>query len=73
LIALGAAAPAAAQQWSQLTPAQQRILAPLKDDWPNIEAPRRQKWLDIARRYPTMPPQKQERLQARMAMGGDEP
>ena len=50
----------------QLTPEQQRILAPLKDDWPNIEPPRRQKWLDIARRYPSMPPQKQERLQARM-------
>ena len=36
---------AMAQTWSQLTPEQQRILAPLKEDWPNIEPPRRKKWV----------------------------
>ena len=37
-----------------------------KDDWPNIEGPRRNKWVEIAKRYPEMTPQQQERLQSRM-------
>lgn len=52
--------------WKDLTAEQQRILAPLQDDWPRIEPDRRVKWIDIARRYPTMTPQQQERLQSRM-------
>ena len=60
------AAPALAQDWAQLTPDQQRILAPLRDEWANIEPARRQKWLEIARRYPSMAPAQQERLQTRM-------
>jgi hypothetical protein len=52
--------------WKSLTAEQQRILAPLQDDWSHIEADRRLKWIDIAKRYPTMTPQQQERLQSRM-------
>jgi hypothetical protein len=52
--------------WAELQPEHQKILAPLKDDWPNIEADRKLKWVDIARRYPTMSPEKQQRLQERM-------
>ena len=57
---------AAAQRWSQLNTEQQRILAPLKEDWPNIEPPRRKKWVEITNRYPSMTLAEQERLQARM-------
>jgi hypothetical protein len=53
-------------EWSQLTAEQQRILAPLADDWANIEPPRRAKWVDIAKRYPKMTPAQQQRLQSRM-------
>jgi len=52
--------------WNQLTPSQQQILAPLKDDWANIEGPRRYKWIDIAKRYPSMTAEQQARLQRRM-------
>ena len=52
--------------WSALTPAQQAALAPLKKDWPYIDAPRRQKWLEIATRLPSMPAEERERIQQRM-------
>jgi len=52
--------------WAQLTPEQQRILAPLAEEWPNIEGARRYKWIGIAQHYPKMTPQQQERLQSRM-------
>lgn len=52
--------------WSALTPAQQAALAPLRRDWPGIDAPRKQKWLDIAARFPSMPEAERERVQARM-------
>src|SRR5688500_7444552 len=52
--------------WSELTPAQQGILAPLKDDWSEIDTVRRGKWVRVADRYPKMKPAEQERLQTRM-------
>ena len=58
--------PAHTPEWSQLTPDQQKILAPLETEWPSIEGPRRGKWLDIARRYPKMTPQQQARMQSQM-------
>jgi hypothetical protein len=81
-IALALAVPAAAQpqpspvkrppvqstgpSWQSLTPQQRATLAPLQNDWASIDAPRKTKWLDIAARYPRLPPSEQERLQARM-------
>lgn len=52
--------------WSELTTAQQTILAPLKPEWEQLDATRRRKWLEIAARYPRMKPQEQQRLQQRM-------
>jgi hypothetical protein len=52
--------------WSELTPAQQQVLAPLQEDWTSLDATRRKKWVTIANRYPKMKPGEQERLQARM-------
>ena len=52
--------------WAQLSPSQQQVLAPLKDDWVNIEGPRRHKWVEIAKRYGSMTPAQQARLQTRM-------
>ena len=43
-------------RWQTLTPAQRQALAPLEREWPGIDAPRKQKWLQIAERYPTLPP-----------------
>jgi hypothetical protein len=52
--------------WSELTPAQQKVLAPLQTDWDSMDTTRRRKWVTIANRYPTMTPQAQKRLQKRM-------
>ena len=52
--------------WSELTPAQQQVLAPLQADWEQLDTTRRKKWMAIADRYPTMKPAQQQRLQKRM-------
>ncbi len=64
--AFAAAAGKKAPDWSQLTPEQQQILAPLASDWNNLDERRRKKWLLTAKRYPKMKPEKQQRLQAQM-------
>jgi hypothetical protein len=66
LAAAPAQPPAPKPPWSQLTGAQQAVLAPLKEDWDEIDTTRRKKWLGIADRYPRMKPDEQQRLQARM-------
>lgn len=53
--------------WQSLSPQQRAALAPLQNDWASIDAPRKAKWLDIAARYPKLPPSEQQRLQARMS------
>jgi hypothetical protein len=52
--------------WSSLSPAQRTALAPLQRDWSGIDGPRKQKWLEIAARFPAMPPAERARVQARM-------
>lgn len=52
--------------WHKLTRAQQTALQPLAGEWDRLDAPRRQKWLDIANRYASMKPGEQARVQDRM-------
>ena len=52
--------------WAELTAEHQQILSPLKADWDALEPERRQKWLAIAKRYPKMKLEEQERVQRRM-------
>ena len=52
--------------WAELTAEQQQVLAPLKADWDTLEPDRRLKWIAIAKRYPRMKPQEQQRVQRRM-------
>jgi hypothetical protein len=52
--------------WIELTPEQRQVLAPLHDDWENLERERRQKWIGIAKRYPKMKPEEQAKMQRRM-------
>lgn len=54
-------------RWSSLTPAQRDILGPLQDDWSGIDAGRKQKWLELAARYPTLSRTEQSRIRDRMA------
>lgn len=57
----------AGPKWGELSPAQRNALKPLERDWSSIDADRKEKWLDIARRMPGMPPAERERVQQRMA------
>ncbi len=53
--------------WSQLTPQERATLAPLAPpEWDRLDAPRKQKWLGLAQRYPTMPPERQARMRDQM-------
>lgn len=36
--------------WSQLTPAEKQVLAPLASDWERLDPQRKQKWRGIAQR-----------------------
>lgn len=53
--------------WKQLTAAQQQALSPLAKDWDSLDLPRRRKWLEIATRFPSLPPDEQARVQERMS------
>lgn len=68
--AFSAAVPApqkpAKPDWTELKPAQQQVLAPLKDHWAELDTTRRQKWVKVANSYPKMKPDEQARLQERM-------
>ncbi|MDC8786327.1 DUF3106 domain-containing protein [Roseateles koreensis] len=52
--------------WQSLNRAQQTALKPLEKDWNGLDEFRKNKWLQIAARYPDLPAQEQARLQERM-------
>ena len=56
----------AGPKWSELTPAQRTALRPLERDWASIASDRKEKWVEIAGRMPSMPVAERERVQARM-------
>lgn len=62
----GIAAPVATPAWAELSQDQRTVLAPLANDWDDMEFWRRGKWVEIAQRYPTMSPEEQLRIQDRM-------
>jgi hypothetical protein len=61
-----AAAKKVRPSWAELTSEQQEVLAQLKPEWDRLDRDRRLKWLGIAKRYPTMKPEQQQRVQKRM-------
>lgn len=65
--AQGQAANSDTASWSALSAPQQAALAPLRPQWPSIDEERRQKWLEVAARFPGMPVDERSRVQARMA------
>ena len=52
--------------WSQLSPQERKILAPLAPEWDKLDAQRKQKWRGLAQRYPRMAPDEQQRVQQQM-------
>ena len=57
-------------QWTELTVEQKIVLAPLSDDWDILESNRQKKWLGIARRFASMTPAEQRRIQTQMQEWG---
>lgn len=60
------AGPTGGPAWSTLTPAQRSVLAPLQGEWPQLPIDSKQKWVEIAQRYPSLPEAERSRIQARM-------
>lgn len=52
--------------WTTLTDAQKDTLSPLATEWKNIDANRKQKWIEIANRYQKLNPDEKARAQERM-------
>lgn len=53
--------------WASLSAQQRSVLGPLQRDWRTIDASRKAKWLEVAARFPSMPPEERQRVQERMA------
>jgi hypothetical protein len=52
--------------WTELSPEQQFALAPLAGEWDKLRASQKKKWLAISRKYASLKPDQQVRLQDRM-------
>jgi hypothetical protein len=62
-----AAAAESGPKWSELSAAQRASLKPLERDWATIDGNNKHKWIDVARRMPSMGAAERERVQARMS------
>lgn len=52
--------------WADLSPAHRKVLAPLANDWNALDARSKERWMDVAGRFPKMPPDEQQRATQRM-------
>ena len=52
--------------WSELSPAHRQVLAPLSKEWDGLDARSKERWIDVAGRYPKMAPDEQQRANQRM-------
>ena len=66
IVAGGAGAAWAQTAWSALTPQQQVALAPLAEQWPQLNADQQLNWMAVSRHYTRMSPEEQQTLQDRM-------
>ena len=53
-------------RWNELSPAHRKVLAPLANDWNGLDARSKERWTDVAGRYPKMAPDEQQRANQRM-------
>ena len=53
-------------RWADLSGAQRKILAPLSNDWNGLDARSKERWIDVAGRYPKMGAEEQQRANQRM-------
>jgi hypothetical protein len=53
-------------RWLDLGPAQRKVLAPLAADWNGLDGRSKERWIDVAARFPKMPADEQQRANQRM-------
>ena len=53
--------------WDEMPAQQRNVLAPLRGDWSSISPAQQQKWAEIARRFPALPPEERSRVQQRLS------
>jgi hypothetical protein len=63
---LAAKADAGGPLWTDLSPAHRKVLAPLANDWNALDARSKERWMDVAGRFPKMPADEQQRATQRM-------
>ncbi len=56
-----------AEKWNNLTPAQQKLLAPLAKSWNSLEKAEQKSFVGIAKAYPQLTPDKQQRLREQIS------
>jgi hypothetical protein len=61
-----AKADAGGPRWAELAAAHRKVLAPLANDWDGLDARSKERWIDVAGRYPKMAPDEQQRANQRM-------
>jgi len=54
-------------RWSELNAEHRNALKPLEQDWPGIDADQKQKWVEVAGRFPSLSSEERSRVQGRMA------
>lgn len=55
-----------AEKWSELSAAQQQILAPLSTSWASLPQTEHKSFIGVADAYPTLSPEKQQRLRTQI-------
>jgi hypothetical protein len=53
-------------RWSELSAPHRKVLAPLAADWNGMDSRSKERWMDVAGRFPKMPPDEQQRANERM-------
>ena len=61
-----ARAEAGGPRWTELSAPHRKVLAPLSNDWDGLDARSKERWIDVAGRYPKMAPEEQQRANQRM-------
>lgn len=52
--------------WNELSASHRQVLAPLANDWNGLDSRSKERWIDVAGRFPKMPPDEQKRATQRM-------
>ena len=52
--------------WKDLAPVQQQALGPLQPEWDKLDSRHKAKWIEISKKFVSMKPDEQARIQARM-------